>query len=147
MIAVLLAALTCHYHAGGALPDPACTPGALNPAVTQTNIAQTICRKGWTATIRPPVTFTEALKRRQLVEYGQKGKSLSLWEEDHLLPLELGGSPGDPLNLWPEPHAGRYGAYRKDGVENHVRALVCNGSWTLVKAQNVFLTDWRKGQL
>ena len=28
---------------------------------------------------------------------------ISDYEEDHLIPLELGGSPTSPLNLWPEP--------------------------------------------
>ncbi|MGW4529241.1 hypothetical protein [Amycolatopsis sp. NPDC004378] len=41
------------------LPDPACTPGALNPDVTQASIGSTICVSGWTATIRPrPATPT-----------------------------------------------------------------------------------------
>src|SRR5579871_5396607 len=53
---------TCTYrHAanGGWLPDPSCTPGALNPDVTQATIASTICKTGWTATVRPPLSVTE----------------------------------------------------------------------------------------
>jgi hypothetical protein len=42
--------------ARGALPDPACTPGALNPDVTPATIGATICMSGWTATVRPPTT-------------------------------------------------------------------------------------------
>ncbi len=33
-------------------PDRRCTPGAVNPAVTQSTIDSTICRSGWTATVR-----------------------------------------------------------------------------------------------
>ena len=40
------------------LPDPACTPGAIDPAVTQADIATTICRTGYTATVRPPAKDT-----------------------------------------------------------------------------------------
>jgi hypothetical protein len=39
------------------LADPARTPGVLNPDVTQANIRSTICRRGWTSTIRPPSSY------------------------------------------------------------------------------------------
>lgn len=54
------ASSACHSSSG--LPDRHCTPGAVNPAVTQKNIHSTICKKGWTATIRPRESYTEALK-------------------------------------------------------------------------------------
>ena len=38
------------------------TPGVLNPAVTQPTIRATICKRGWTRTVRPPVSYTNALK-------------------------------------------------------------------------------------
>ena len=41
------------------LPDPATTPGVLNPAVTPATIRVTICRARWTATIRPPTAYTD----------------------------------------------------------------------------------------
>jgi hypothetical protein len=41
-------------------PDTAPPPGVINPNVTQSNIAQTICRPGWTATVRPPEAYTYA---------------------------------------------------------------------------------------
>ena len=40
--------------------------GALNPAVTQATIRTTICVSGWTATIRPPVSYTAPLKLAQM---------------------------------------------------------------------------------
>ena len=42
------------------------TPGMLNSSVTQANIATTVCKSGWTATIRPTVTYTNKLKDTQL---------------------------------------------------------------------------------
>jgi hypothetical protein len=33
------------------------------------------------------------------------GTDTSSFELDHLVPLELGGAPSDPRNLWPEAHA------------------------------------------
>src|SRR5438105_1739217 len=46
----------CTSQAG--LPDAACTPGALNPDVTQATIGQTICTSGFSARVRPPTSFT-----------------------------------------------------------------------------------------
>jgi hypothetical protein len=47
-------------------PIRTATPGAINPAVTQGNVASTIRQPGWTRTVRPPEAFTSALQRRQL---------------------------------------------------------------------------------
>ena len=107
------------------------TPGVLNPAVTQATIASTICRRGWTRTIRPPVDFTNALKRRQLRQYGRRGPP-SAYQEDHLISLELGGSPADPRNLWPEAYPR---ASAVDQIENDLNRRVCAGSLTLAEAQ------------
>src|SRR6185437_10688071 len=101
--AVVLFFAQPRHRAPAILADPVRTPGVLNPGVTQANIRSTICRHGWTATIRPPVDYTNALKRRQMRQYGETG-SLSDFQEDHLISLELGGNPTDPRNLWPEPY-------------------------------------------
>jgi hypothetical protein len=124
------------------LPDSVCTPGALNPSVTQSTIGSTICVPGWTATIRPPVSYTNQLKVQGIAAYGYTDTSLSSYEEDHLLPLELGGAPRDPKNLWPEPHTGSQNAYSKDGVENAVKKAVCAGRATLAATQHAMLTNW-----
>jgi hypothetical protein len=86
------------------LPDPRLSPGAINPSVDQSNIATTICKRGWTATARPPVAYTSALKLAQIVEYGYADRDPRHYQEDHLVPLELGGAARDPRNLWPEPN-------------------------------------------
>lgn len=136
----------CHARteAGQVLPDPTCTPGALNPAVTQADIRTTICVRGWTATERPPVSYTEPLKRRQIAQYGYTDRRLSTYEEDHLIPLELGGAPRDPRNLWPEPgdHPKPGVLNSKDLVENALRAAVCSGRVQLAAAQQAIATDW-----
>jgi hypothetical protein len=107
------------------------TPGALNPDVTQATIASTVCRHGWTRTIRPPVSYTNELKLRQLLRYGLHGPP-SAFQEDHLISLELGGHPTDPRNLWPEPYPR---ASSVDRIENELNQLVCTGSITLAQAQ------------
>ncbi|MEV5720585.1 hypothetical protein AB0L41_42535 [Amycolatopsis mediterranei] len=66
------------------LPDPACTPGATNPDVTQATIGSTICVSGWTATIRPSTTYTNGLKKQGIIDYGYTDTSMSDYEEDHV---------------------------------------------------------------
>ena len=140
LIALVLVAavvvLFAHGHGGhgGAnaiVADPTRTPGVLNPDVTQANIRSTICRRGWTATIRPPVSYTNALKLKQMRQYGETG-SLSNYQEDHLISLELGGNPTDPRNLWPEPYPR---ASDVDKIENELNSEVCCGQLTLAQAQ------------
>jgi hypothetical protein len=128
-------------------PIPAITPGVSNPQVTQANIQQTICVAGWTATIRPPAQYTDQLKRKGIQEYGFSDPKPKDYEEDHFIPLELGGNPKDPGNLWPEPyytqvHGKQIGAHEKDKVENLLRRQVCDGKITLQQAQEQMQTDW-----
>jgi hypothetical protein len=113
------------------LASPTLTPGSLNPDVTQASIDQTICVKGWTATVRPPTSYTDQLKLQQMPEYGETG-SPSDYQEDHLISLELGGNPTDARNLWPEPYP-RAGDV--DKIENELNAKVCSGQLTLAEAQ------------
>ena len=132
-LVLLLAAFVLHRGGGKPLlrADPALTPGALNPDVTQETIGSTICVTGWTRTVRPPVSYTNELKLRQLREYGQTGLP-SAYQEDHFISLELGGHPTDPSNLWPEPYPR---AADVDRVENELNRQVCSGELTLAEAQ------------
>jgi hypothetical protein len=125
--------------------DLRCTPGAFNPAVTQATIQTTICVRGWTDTIRPPVSYTEQMKNQQKPEYGEAAMANRDIEEDHLVPLELGGNPHDPNNLWPEPRdsvAPGAGAETKDQEESSLHDQVCRGQLTLDAARQKMLADW-----
>ena len=95
--------------------------------------------RGGAATIRPPASYTNALKRQQIVAYGYPDTDPRGYEEDHLIALELGGAPSDQCNLWPEP---AHSPNPKDKVENVLRQRVCAGSLTLVEAQQRIATDW-----
>jgi hypothetical protein len=133
-VVVALAALLVHRPASGGptvRADPTRTPGAINPDVTQANIDQTICVRGWTKTVRPPVEYTNALKVKQMRQYREVGDP-SKFQEDHLISLELGGAPTDPRNLWPEPYPR---ASTADTVENELNAKVCSGGMSLADAQ------------
>jgi hypothetical protein len=113
------------------LASPTFTPGVLNAAVTQASIGATICRHGWTATVRPPTSYTSALKVQQMAEYGEVGRPAA-YQEDHLISLELGGDPTDRRNLWPEPYPR---ASQVDRIENELNAAVCAGRLSLDEAQ------------
>jgi len=134
-------------------PDAGITPGVINPNVTQTNIDQTICKPGWAKSVRPPTTYTNPLKTRQLVAYGDTVRDVSgqcvahssnprCYEEDHFISLELGGDPRDPKNLWPEPYYSSPGAKQKDTVETFLNKQVCTRAMTLDEAQRQIATDW-----
>ena len=129
-------------------PDPALTPGAFNAQVTQATIDTTICVAGWTATIRPPSSFTTQLKVAQIAQYGYTDTSTAAYEEDHLIPLQLGGDPVDARNLWPEPYAltltdGRpVGARVKDAFETKLKKQICAGEVSLAEARARIGIDW-----
>jgi hypothetical protein len=124
------------------LPDPTCQPGAYNPDVTQSTIDSTICVSGWTSTVRPSSSYTTALKIKQIAEYGYDDTSTADYEEDHLVPLELGGAPKSAENLWPEPRYGDTTASNKDTVENKLKKYVCNGTVSLDDARSAIASDW-----
>ena len=131
----------CQYRTaadGQTLPDPNCTPGAISPKVTQDTLATTICRTGYTKSIRPPASITQIEKRENAAAYGYTG-SLKDVEYDHLVPLEVGGDPNDPRNLWIEPGAS---PNPKDGIESRLHELVCEGRVPLAAAQEAIATDW-----
>jgi hypothetical protein len=137
---------SCHYTYSGSypLPDPRCTPGAINPQVTQATISSTICSPGYTESIRPSEGITEPEKVASAAAYGYAG-SLHTAEYDHLISLELGGDPNDPANLWVEPNDRATAATTfntKDSLESSLKRLVCSGQMTLAAARQAISTNW-----
>jgi hypothetical protein len=118
-------------------------PGAINPDVTQDNIKQTICVVGWTATIRPATSYTNAFKLELLHAQGLPDTDKTKYELDHYIPLELGGHPRNPDNLWLQPWGGAMGAKVKDRLETKLKKLVCDGEVTLERARTDIRTDWQ----
>ena len=122
---------------GQPTPDPACTPGAVNPGVTQADLDSTICKSGWTKTIRPAVAKTNKMKAATAKAYNLSPDETG--EYDHLVSLELGGAPDDPRNLWVEP--GKI-PNPKDAVENKLKDAVCGGLVPLAAAQTAIARSW-----
>jgi len=144
-------------------PSPTVT-GAAYPNITQNNIQQNICNKSWsTSSIRPPDSYTTALKKKQMAAWHLSGTTAD-YEEDHLVPLEAGGDPKSEANLWPEPwtinvNGADLGAHTKDLVENYIHDEVCFSipnakmsptvkeypptvSIPLASGQQIIATDW-----
>ena len=137
-----LLTLCAQLATAGDLPDPRFSPGAINPRITQANIAETICVKGYSKTVRPPVYYTNKLKLIQIESYGYADTDPRDYEQDHLIPISLGGDPVSPLNEWPEPRIGYWNAVRKDTLEFALYKMVCAGQITLTEAQHAFASDW-----
>lgn len=133
------------------LPNPDLHPGVADPAVTQDNIDSTICMSGYTKGVRPPSSYTSNLKRQQIQDEGLPGGPED-YEEDHVIPLELGGAPRDEKNLFAEPYenhgaklaAPGTGAESKDKVEKATNRRVCSGSMTLADAQTRIASNWQQ---
>ena len=129
-------------------PDSSQTPGAPNPDITQGNIADNICNKGWSTTsVRPSTSVTNRIKAQTMKAYGFTD-SRTHYELDHLISLQNGGCPDCVENLWPEAYGDADhpvtqiqratwnkhnpgstdvlpGALEKDTVENHVHDEIC----------------------
>ena len=117
-----------------ALPESACTPGAIFPDATKDKI----CVPGYSSSVRNVPTSE---KDEVYAEYGIASHQPGEYEVDHLISLELGGS-NDIANLWPEPASPTPGFHEKDQVENYLHDQVCNGSISLQQAQMEIATNW-----
>jgi hypothetical protein len=126
-------ALATHASFGQSsnLPNKRLTPGWYNPFVRQSNIQSTICVSGYSASVRPSYGYTSALKKMEL-KFRRMPGSISDYELDHFVPLELGGNPYDTRNLWLEAWDN---AHKSDPYENKLHKMVCDGSITLKQAR------------
>jgi len=141
LLSLALIAISINGFAGD-LPDPAISPGAVNLAVTQENIHETICVKGYSKTVRPTYQYTNWLKKKQIREYGYADTDPRDYEQDHIVPISLGGDPTDPDNEFPQPRNSEWGADKKDELELRLLKLVCRGDLPLETAQHDIAADW-----
>jgi hypothetical protein len=117
---------------------------ALNPDVTQASIGTTICVAGWTARVRPASSYTSALKLRQLARFATQHRGDASWtaagtEEDHRMPLTLGGAPREEVNLSPELPGS---PNPKDDDERRLGQAVCRRELTLAAARAQLARKW-----
>lgn len=141
IVALIAVAVPAGAAEPGDLPD-ASHPGALNPDVNQGTIDRTICVPGYSQSVRPLPSYTTGLKLKQLRDMAASDQSPRDFEEDHLIPLSLGGHPRDPRNLWPEHWNGPFGAHTKDRLEFKLYKMVCTHQLPLETAQQAIATNW-----
>jgi hypothetical protein len=139
----------CHTRSLNDLPvpDPKCTPGAINPTITAEVLHDPAFR---TACLRQQVT-TEHEKAQTYNWYAiphpvNNSRGSQFCELDHLVSLELGGA--DTLdNIWPQcgppgvPLAERY-FKQKDLVENYLSWRVKRSEMNLAQAQKGIASNW-----
>jgi hypothetical protein len=138
---------TTRMSNGFPLPDPDCTPGAINPTLTADVLRNTGFR---TCCVRDDATTAQqkaATYGWYSIQHPQnnvgQGQTCEL---DHLVSLELGGA--DTLeNIWPQ--CGPSGVSlperffkQKDMVENYLAKQVKEGKMDLGDAQKGIATDW-----
>ena len=116
-------------------PDSNMTPGVFISDAT----VDKICVSGYSSKVRH---VTDGQKNEVFKEYNIKRDGAN-YEVDHLISLELGGS-NDTKNLWPQSYHGTWNARIKDGLENKLHELVCNGKVSLRDAQYDISHDWIK---
>lgn len=140
---------SCHTvkRNGFLVPDPKCTPGAINPSLTITVLKNPKFRTGC---VRNDTTTEDA--KAQTYEWysithpaNNQGETQTC-ELDHLIPLYLGGA--DTLdNIWPQ--CGPDGVAlddryfkEKDRVEYYLGQQVRDGKMTLSLAQRGIAHNW-----
>ena len=126
IIAAFAASLLLTAAAAGAadLPDQSSTPGA----VASTDIAE-ICESDGepgSAYSRAHRSMNEVARRADFARYGIPWSERGRYEDDHLVPLCLGGAD-TTANRWPQPRWGEWNAYQKDDLEGYACRTVCAG--------------------
>lgn len=132
---------------GFLVPDPNCTPGGINPSVSES----TLTDPAWTTKCIRNCESSESLKH---ITYGwysltnppNNSGATQVCELDHVVPLELGGADGLG-NIWPQcgpDNAALQERYfkQKDKVENYLNDAVRKGSLPLADVQRGIAQDW-----
>jgi hypothetical protein len=140
---------TCKPHVknGLPLPDPDCSPGAINPTLT----LAVLKTKGFTTRCVRDQASSPHEKQQTYVWYKIKKPAnnsgqTQTCELDHIISLELGGA--DTVdNLWPQCGPTKAALNRrffkqKDAVENFLAREVKAGRMDLSKAQRGIAEDW-----
>lgn len=117
---------------GGFAVHPAHCPGPVTTAE--------VCATHGTRQFRRTAGVT---KRSVCAAYGVSAADCPGYEDDHLVPLELGGSDARE-NHWPQPRGSEWDAGRKDWLENELRRLVCGGVLPIERAWRCVAEEWTK---
>jgi hypothetical protein len=132
---------------GHPIPDPNCSPGAINPTLT----LKVLKTKGFTTKCVREQATSKKQKEATYKWYGipkpknNSGKTQTC-ELDHIISLQLGGA--DTLeNLWPQCGPSGVALSKrhfklKDDVENYLARQIKAGNINLEDAQKGIAEDW-----
>jgi hypothetical protein len=115
------------------VPDPKLTPGA-----TVLMSPSEVC----SASNAKNKAVPAALRKKVFEAYGISRAEPRAYEVDYLITPALGGAD-DIHNLWPQTYSDTaWNAQVKDDLEDHLRALVCEGKLDLATAQREIAGNW-----
>lgn len=115
------------------VPNPKLTPGA-----TVLMSPSEVCNASNAKNKAVPV----ALRKKVFEAYGISRAEPRAYEVDYLITPALGGAD-DIHNLWPQTYSDTaWNAQVKDDLEDHLRALVCEGKLDLATAQREIAGNW-----
>lgn len=132
----------CHWHQypdGAIGSDPDCAPGVVDAAV-RGHTAQTICSPGWLATttkVKPSVASLDQL----LIKYQLPGNPVT-YVAAQVIPVEDGGSPTGPANLYPLPLNGYGGQRTRMLVADELHREICASKITVAQSAKLLEGDW-----
>lgn len=129
------------------LPDPTCSPGAINPTLT----LKVLKTKGFTTKCVRDQASSPREKQETYAQYKIKKPAnnsgqTQVCELDHIISLELGGA--DTVdNIWPQCGPSKAALNKrffkqKDAVENFLNREVKAGRMDLSDAQQGIARDW-----
>lgn len=134
---------------GWVLPSRALTPGAIG-----TTDIHRLCPH-----VDPALEAARPSSAEKAQNYRAYGLAYpqpsGMYEDDHLVPIELGGAPDSQANLWPEPNTPPDPAMEakyhldpafvenpKDELEDVLHQDVCAGTVPLSIAQQAIAANW-----
>lgn len=117
-------------------------PQPLDPRVTQSTIASTICHRDYLTKVMPSVDVRIHRANQLLGQRAIPAESASRYALDFRMPVLLGGSPDAKENFDLIPWDGPGGERRKRRFTVFLNRCVCAGEMPLARAQAALSGDW-----
>lgn len=117
-------------------------PSPLDPRVTQSTIARTICDRDYLAKVMPSVDERILRKSQLLAQRTITPELAPDYALDFRVPVLLGGSPDATENFGLIPWDGPDGERRKRRFAVFLNRCVCAGELPLTRAQAAVSGDW-----
>ncbi|MGP8434214.1 hypothetical protein ACT2FY_36555 [Paraburkholderia fungorum] len=117
-------------------------PSPLDPRVTQSSIARTICHRDYLTKVMPSIDARIRRKSQLLGQLAIAPELAPRYALDLRMPVLLGGSPDAKENFDLVPWDGPDGERRKRRFTVFLNRCVCAGEMRLARAQAAWSGDW-----